>query len=254
MFSVASYNVLADAYARPDRYPNTPAALLAPGARVHALADAIAGLDADIVCLQEVEPAVFERLAAQLGAIGYAAAFQRKPGGRPDGCATFHRKSTPVTETHEHVYTDGSGAIAQISIASDSDRRVAVANTHLKWSPPGTTVAENAGHRQITELIVMLTDLGEHDARIVCGDFNAEPDSPVAAAIEAAGYAAAHASLDGASTFNATGPARTIDFIFHTAALRAEPTPPLPITDDTPMPSHVHPSDHLAIRSGFDWR
>jgi mRNA deadenylase 3'-5' endonuclease subunit Ccr4 len=32
-FSVASYNVLAEAYIRPDWYPNTPAAVLAPSHR-----------------------------------------------------------------------------------------------------------------------------------------------------------------------------------------------------------------------------
>ncbi|MGA9828697.1 MAG: hypothetical protein WBQ57_10260, partial [Rhodanobacteraceae bacterium] len=54
-FSIASYNVLADAYVRPDWFPRTSPALLEPGARTAAIAERVAGLGVDIVCLQEVE-------------------------------------------------------------------------------------------------------------------------------------------------------------------------------------------------------
>lgn len=254
MFTVASYNILADAYAKPDRYPRTPAALLVGGARTPAIADTIALLDADVVCLQEVERATFEQLSAQLGALGYAGRLMLKTGGRPDGCATFTRNPVAVTGTHEHAYSDGSGHIALVVIADIEGTTTAVANTHLKWSPADADPDEQWAIRQISEIAAELDVVAAScDARIVCGDFNALANSEVARAIESAGYTAALGSLESAHTCNAHGRARKIDFIFHTDALRAFPRPPAALTDDTPMPSEAHPSDHLPIRSGFEY-
>jgi len=84
-FAVASYNVLADSYVKPKWYPGVPAALLVPGARTPALARHIEALGADIVCLQEVEPAVFTAVRKHLEPLGYEGHYARKAAGRPDG-------------------------------------------------------------------------------------------------------------------------------------------------------------------------
>ena len=261
VFAIASYNVLADAYLTADRYPRTPPALLAPGARTPALADTIALLDADVVCLQEVERETFERLTDQLGVIGYTGSLMMKTGRRPDGCATFSRTPASLVGVHEHAYRDGRGGardsahVALIAVVEVGGRRVAVANTHLKWSAPATAIADQWAHRQLSELVALLdTMAGSCDARVVCGDFNVEPDSPAVAVIEAAGYTAALGSLTGANTCNTHGVAKKIDFIFHTDALVAAPRTPPPIGADTVLPSERHASDHLAICAGFTWR
>ena len=63
MFSVASYNVLASAYIERAWYRRTPVIALDRAWRVPALVQHVAKLDADILCLQEVEPESFASLA-----------------------------------------------------------------------------------------------------------------------------------------------------------------------------------------------
>lgn len=73
MFCVTSYNILAQAYIRPERYPNTPASVLDPGRRQSALIRHIEALAGDVICLQEVEPALFQAIERQIGPHGYEA-------------------------------------------------------------------------------------------------------------------------------------------------------------------------------------
>jgi mRNA deadenylase 3'-5' endonuclease subunit Ccr4 len=63
-FSVASYNILADAYIRREWYPKIPQSVLDPQRRTAALVRHLEGLSADVIWLQEVEPAVFTGIAA----------------------------------------------------------------------------------------------------------------------------------------------------------------------------------------------
>jgi mRNA deadenylase 3'-5' endonuclease subunit Ccr4 len=91
--SIASYNVLAGAYVRPDRYPRVVPRLLDPSRRTAAVAGRVAGLGADVLCLQEVEPPVLAALAARLEPDGYLPFFAPK-GGKPDGCATFVKRAS----------------------------------------------------------------------------------------------------------------------------------------------------------------
>lgn len=68
---IASYNILADAYVKPEWFPHTPADLLRPRSRHAPLVRRIVGLDADIICLQEVEPDSFAALQEGLEPHGY---------------------------------------------------------------------------------------------------------------------------------------------------------------------------------------
>jgi len=69
-FRVATYNVLATAYLGKGDYSAVPAELLDPAWRVPALVRHVAGLKADVLCLQEVEAEVFEALTAELEPLG----------------------------------------------------------------------------------------------------------------------------------------------------------------------------------------
>src|SRR6476646_2981540 len=89
-FTVATYNVLATAYLGRGDYSAVPPALLDPRWRVPALVRHVAGLNADVVCLQEVESPAFASLQEGLSALGYDGVHERK-AGKPDGCATFSR-------------------------------------------------------------------------------------------------------------------------------------------------------------------
>ena len=51
--AVASYNVLADAYVHPERYPGVPLVALDFMSREPLLLRRVAALGADVICLQE---------------------------------------------------------------------------------------------------------------------------------------------------------------------------------------------------------
>ena len=61
-FTAVSYNVLAAAYIQRAWYRRTPALVLDPTWRVPALVQYISLLNADLICLQEVEPVTFVAL------------------------------------------------------------------------------------------------------------------------------------------------------------------------------------------------
>jgi mRNA deadenylase 3'-5' endonuclease subunit Ccr4 len=260
-FTVTTYNVLASAYIRPQLYPFTPKEFLDPRRRIPALVEHLATLKADMYCLQEVEAEAFGAIERQLSALGYHGELAKKGGGKPDGCALFLRTDAfTLREAVRIDYLDGvegranSGLVAQVAMLEQSHRTLGIANAHLKWDPPGAPLQEQYGYRQVIQL------LGECEARapagtawIICGDLNAEPDSEVVAALRKAGFEFAHHACRGAYTSNANGKAKTIDYLFHNAALQAWPEPLPAIADDTPLPGPGRPSDHVAVAARFEW-
>ena len=109
-FSLTTYNILAQAYITPTRYPRTPAPVLVSAWRCPALVRHIVGLGTDVVCLQEVEDETFAAVQQALQPLGYTGHFAKKSGGKPDGCATFVRQSTLTWGTvHQLMYSDGAG-------------------------------------------------------------------------------------------------------------------------------------------------
>src|SRR6266508_2848668 len=88
-------------------------------------------------------------------------------------------------------------------------------------------------------------------AWIVCGDLNAQSDSPVVKELVSSGFVDAYAGREQA-TCNPNRRAKRIDYIFHTSALRSEPAKLMEIDDLTPLPSADEPSDHLARVAAFE--
>jgi mRNA deadenylase 3'-5' endonuclease subunit Ccr4 len=253
-FSVVSYNVLATAYIHPAWYRRTPAMVLQPAWRVPALAQRVANLAAGVICLQEVELETLGALRTRLAALGYAAEYARRKGAQPDGCATFYRKEIFACGGARTIaYDDGDGDIALIVALEIGDRSIAVANTHLAWEPPETPSEGRRGPRKIRRLLAER----EADARaawVICGDLNATPESEVVAALQRAGFQYAHSGFIGAYTCNTNGEAKTIDYLFHSPNLWAEPEPVPRLTDAAALPSPAEPSDHLPVVSRFHFK
>lgn len=261
-FLAASYNLLATAYVERAWYPRTPALLLNPAFRVPALVQYIVNLDADLLCLQEVEPPVLAALRATLLGRNYEFQYARKRNNRPDGCAIFYRGSLfQLVESKTIAFADGggradSGYVALATWFRCENRLLQVTSTHLTWDPPGTETAEQQkGYRQMRQL------LGEQaattiraDGLILAGDFNVTPDSAVVKMIEQSGLQHAHGGLDKAFTCNVNRVARTIDYLFHSPSLSAEPLVPASIDDQTILPNSEEPSDHIALLSRFHWQ
>lgn len=260
-FRVTTYNVLAAAYARERLYPRTPQHLLDATYRRSLLPPYVLRLDADILCLQEVEAETFVILERELSLAGFVAAFAAKGNGKPDGCAVLVRSERAAWMKNAHLaYHDGkadggtsSGHIAQIVSLRVEDHVLAVANTHLKWDRPGRPRDEQVGVRQIEELIAARSQLvPDADGWIVAGDFNVTADGAPVATLQSAGFQFSHVNAT-APTCVANGEARMIDYIFADRALTASPLPIPPITEEMPLPGVGEPSDHVPISAMFRW-
>jgi mRNA deadenylase 3'-5' endonuclease subunit Ccr4 len=254
---IISWNVLADAYIKDEHYPHSPAELLERGARRTVVGDRLLALadKADILCLQEVDTAQFalaeEKLITTEAGSGSGTHFGRhfKKRGKGEGCAIFIRKTITnhnEPEWKELVFTDHSSHIALGATLNFID--VTIVCTHLKWEPDGTPKEEHRGRVQLAEVL----DAWPSGARIICGDFNAEPTSDVVGLAIERGFKDAYVDLPDAFTCNTSAKKRRIDFILHTSEFKATPTPLSPITDETALPSDKEPSDHLAIEAQFE--
>jgi len=261
-FTVATHNILATAYVKPDWYEGVPEQLLRPESRLLAVVNHVEALHADILCLQEVEPTVFSALNNRLGPLGYTGYFEQKGQGRPDGCATFIRSNLfAVRQLQRLEYCDrensperNSGYVALLLALESDGHMLGVANTHIRWNKPGTPRDEHVGYRQVTDLVETCRTFEPRCSDwVICGDFNAAPDTEVVGAMRNAGYVFAHADRPNVRSAVANGRAKLIDYVFHTAGLRAKPLDPPVIADDTKLPSQDQPSDHLALVAEFAW-
>jgi mRNA deadenylase 3'-5' endonuclease subunit Ccr4 len=259
---IATWNVLAADYLRRDRYPRASERWFEPDWRQPQVAARALRLDADLLCLQEVDAGMWTLLQRALAHAGYAGDFAPK-SGRTEGCALFWRRDRFEAIACERlVYADrhvaqadavDSGHVAQLVRLKCGTRQLGVANTHLRWDPPARRGADHVGVRQARELIAQLQrDRAAPEASVVCGDFNAEAQSEVLVEFRRAAWRDAAETHTG-PTFNATGPARRNDFIQYTPSLvwRACATPR--IDADTILPGDDEPSDHVPVVADFDW-
>lgn len=239
--TVASYNVLADAYINPQFYPRTPPTCLDPEWRLPRLGQHVAGLGADIIGLQEVTREAHDAIDGAL--IGYKSAYASKQRRR-EGCATFFaRERVRVIGEKRITYVDDSGHIALLLALDAGGTPIAIANTHLKW--------DGRGVRALTQATHLLREMPAFHPGpwIVLGDFNVDPSSDVLAAFHAAGFLDAHDPR--VATCNSNARAKKIDYILHDRRLVARAHRTSVIADDTALPSWDEPSDHVALVASF---
>ncbi len=255
MIVVASWNVLAAAYVRADWFPFSSEADLDPERRFAAVVERAAGLDADVLCLQEVERPCFEALRARLEPLGYSGHLGMKGHGKPDGCAAFIRTdgAIRVVAVERVAFDDGTGHLALIAELEVAGRAVSIAGTHLKWHGVDTPAEERFGLGQMRTLLDAWP-ARPGTARVLCGDLNAPPGSEVIELVGAAGLLDAFADRPDAMTTNSNRRPKRIDWIFHDADLLATPRSLPAIEAETPLPGPGEPSDHLPVVASLAMR
>ena len=173
----------------------------------------LAGLDADVICLQEAAPWCLQArwVAWRLGrATGrkYRVQQARKRGWRGllEGLATLSR--LPLAE-HRVLALGPQGRVAQHVVADAQGRNICIANTHLD-------------HRRNSQAIRRLQArslarwLEARDEPIVlAGDFNDTPESDCLTALEP-GFRVCHAGAELRGTAPAWARARVIDYVLVT--------------------------------------
>lgn len=260
-FTAVSYNALASAYMPRAWYPRTPALVFDPAWRTPALVQHIAKLNADLFCLQEVEPETFVALRTFLGERGYGAEYARKLAGRPEGLAILYRREVfDRIDTRTVAFADGagfahdSGYIAQVASLRQGDKTLGVINTHLTWDPPNSAREMQRGLRQVQQCLTEYQSrAADAQAWLISGDFNVAPDSEIVGLMLQSGLQFPHRGLADMYSCNIGAKARLIDYLFYSPALQAEATVLRGIDDQTILPSAQEPSDHIAIMARFDW-
>lgn len=246
--SIATYNVLASAYAAPRFYPRTSPDQLERVGREARVVARVAALGVDVACLQEVEPHVFAALTSALDPLGYVGRFAPK-SGKPDGVATFVRSSIAIVSTRVIAFADGrggapSGHVALLVTLELGEGLATVANTHLKWDAPDAPAADRWASRQLPEILAARRELGRDAAFVLVGELNFTPTSEPARLLAEAGLV--DADPRAAPTCVANGRARKIDWLASTGLVSE--LGPLPVLDDaTALPSDAEPSDHVPL-------
>ncbi len=257
-FSAITWNILADAYIKPSRYPNCTPEDLEPVARRALVLDTVAELNADLLCLQEVEPDAFQDLAKHLQTTHKGVYAQR--GGRPEGSAIFARTSLfqIVHHTTLRYQAQGDGQEAQIVILKTGDQQLAVASTHLKWQPEYVSPQNHVGRLQLAELLDKRAELAPNTQTwLIAGDFNAGIQSCVLEHALANGVDISCRAQRPWDTTNINGRRRKLDFLLRTNDLTPSPRPlGVKLGRSTPvMPSaRRFASDHLPVTVDYTLR
>ncbi|XP_041810229.1 2',5'-phosphodiesterase 12 [Chelmon rostratus] len=211
---VVSYNILADVYAQTELSKNVLYPYCAPYAlqldyRQNLIKKELAGYNADIICLQEVDKGVFtDSLTPALDAFGLDGVFRIKEK-QHEGLATFYRRSKfqllschdivlqaaltsdPIhSELLQGVSTNSTlkekilqrSTTLQVSVLEDLNkpgRKVCVANTHLYWHPKGGNIRLVQMGVALQHLSHVISEVAPGAPLVFCGDFNSSPDSGV---------------------------------------------------------------------------
>jgi mRNA deadenylase 3'-5' endonuclease subunit Ccr4 len=178
MFSVVSLNILAKCYCRPEMFPLCSESDLVFESRMSNLESLLHRLDADILCLQEVDVDI---------QLNYSTAFGKRSRDKQDGCLTcwksqrFTMQRKEIVEFNDvHMVALDRARVARDNVAlivqlfdGKRNRSVIVANTHLYYHPE----YEDVRLVQTRYLLQKLEQFkGNQDCDVLlCGDFNATP-------------------------------------------------------------------------------
>lgn len=256
-FRAVSYNVLAQAYVKPERYRGVEPEALHPRTRRDRLLQRIDALAPDLLCLQEVEPDLFAELQTILP--GHEGTLESKRG-RPDGCATFVRRTRFVTERtrtlHYRVCDAGYDHLALVTWIRDLEgsRSIAVANTHLRWQPAETPPSRHQGLAQLIELLELLEQETGDAAPLIAGDLNAMSNGPVIEHARSVGLDLGAQRQRPWDTALIGGRRRKLDYLLYSPRCFTSHPGQLPaLSRHAPIPSREQPSDHLPLQVDFAW-
>jgi endonuclease/exonuclease/phosphatase family metal-dependent hydrolase len=155
------------------------------------LAD-MAALQPDVIGLNEVVyPLQQDRLLGAAGEAHYEAV--RGWAGRPEYGNSILVKRPLAFDAFERVDLGGTRSAHRVRIMLPGGARLVFAVTHLHHVPAD----EAFRAEQAESLLAWLGTAPEHDAMVVAGDFNAEPEEPAYARMTDGGYRSALLEANG---------------------------------------------------------
>uniref|UniRef100_A0A4W3IEZ6 Angel homolog 2 (Drosophila) n=1 Tax=Callorhinchus milii TaxID=7868 RepID=A0A4W3IEZ6_CALMI len=194
-FSLMSYNILAQDLLEDNNhlYRHCSWPLLQWEFRFNIFQE-LKQLDADILCLQEVQSNHYKKqLKPKLEALGYHCEYKMRTGDKRDGCAICFKRSKfsllsaiPVEFYRPRIPLldrDNVGLVLLLRPALSSGGaapNICVANTHLLYNP-------RRGDIKLAQLAILMAEIGkaassgkgEYCPIVFCGDLNSVPSSPL---------------------------------------------------------------------------
>nr|XP_056708684.1 protein angel homolog 2 [Euleptes europaea]XP_056708686.1 protein angel homolog 2 [Euleptes europaea] len=194
-FTVMSYNILSQDLLEDNShlYKHCSYQILSWNYRFPNILSDIKQLDADVLCLQEVQEDQYgTEIKPSLEALGYHCEYKTRTGRKPDGCAIcfktskfsllssnpveFFRRNIPLLD-RDNV---GLVVLLQPRFHCKATAAICVANTHLLYNP-------RRGDIKLTQLAMLLAEVtnvairedGRFCPLVLCGDFNSVPHSPL---------------------------------------------------------------------------
>lgn len=256
-FLLGTYNILRDGYIRPEYYPRTDPADLLAVRRHPRLLQRIQQMNVDALCLQEVDELMAGFLKVHLR--GTHTLFWSLGQGRPDGCMILVRKpwcidsDSSVCIDFEDGYGDrpASGRRGLLTTVTRGKKKLVIANIHLKWDDPNMPKRERLAPLEAEHLIRSLPHSPEQI--VICGDFNAEPDSDILRLFHEGGFWDTHSATT--MTCNPGGRAKKVDYVLYkgSAFRTAVPIRTRTVKDDTALPSSTEASDHVDLCAKLEW-
>lgn len=204
--------------------------------RIERIAQTLQSTDADVICLQEVEPKSYEYLCKALGDKYQQSNLALNQNGK-FGVAMFVKDSVvDVKSITPYAYQDTTGRVAQIADLRIRGEKYVVGNTHL--DQPRRAI-------QAKELADTMHKTHKTGSFVECGDFNAKHTDDVIRVLEKEGLV--HDYKAGPTNNHQNQEAKTIDHVCHSKDLNSKAAPLAAIDRETVLPNPVVGSDHVPL-------
>jgi endonuclease/exonuclease/phosphatase family metal-dependent hydrolase len=216
------------------------------------LAD-FAALQPDLIGMQEVVyPLQQDRVIGAAGEGRYEAV--RGWAGRPEYGNSMLVRAPLAPEAYDRTDLGLARAAHRVRLVLPGGAALVFAVTHLHHPPE----AQAERLEQVEALLAWLETSPAHDALVVVGDFNADPQEPAYAQMAAAGFRSAHAVANGAEPavtwpsglqapgMDTDGEPDCLDYVWVRGAVEVEDAR---LVFDRPSvgDSTLYPSDHVGI-------
>ena len=163
-------------------------------------------------------------------------------------------KQPLVATDEERLDLGATRSALRVVLALPGGTRLVMAVTHLHHMPEDEAVRD----QQAAALVAWLDEAPAHDALVVVGDFNAEPDEPAYSRMREAGFTSAYAQANGAEpavtwpsglqapAMDTDGDPGCLDYVWLRGAARAERAR---LAWDRPAVGDptLYPSDHVGV-------
>ncbi|KAI8530890.1 hypothetical protein RHMOL_Rhmol11G0095200 [Rhododendron molle] len=147
-FRLVSYNILAQAYAKSEQFPHSPSPCRKWKTRSQAILTLLKGLEADFLCLQEVDE-YDSFYKGNLESHGYASVYIQRSRKKPDGCGIFYKHNNVELILEEKIeYNDLVISFQDETTAPlDTDNDALAVGNEDTEQRDGLTQKDNDGHR-----------------------------------------------------------------------------------------------------------